>query len=761
MRTLTTAVAAALALGAGLLGTVAPAAVAAPAADAPASMPTATLPGERMALPRASGIVAADGSGYLSAREARFPDGELTWVADDGRKVEHLPGAHAFNGGHGLERVPGTNSYRVRHYATGKTVRFDLPATDTATEIFAADRLVTLRRSSTGNTLHLWEVPAGGGAPVARLISGVPGDMGPAVYTPASDSRGAAFWWKPVGGGAWRTALLDFATARVTLVPSDGFGLLEYPRLSGDKVVFMAVDEKFDVSNAYVIDRNHPERPGTLITSLDGVTDWHTEMAVVGDWLVYMKPDDERHEVRAVPLSGGPARTVLERSRGVFVTAEDGSLLVEGGTDAAHWAVHRVTPGADGVPTPATRVELPPVSEWEVGGFAVDQGRLLLAGEDTQGTDWFPGTRLYSSDLTLSTDGKLTATAPADRGDLGYWVPGDGSGDPGSSGYYQSCYGPCLRLTGTGEATIAHERHDVPNVVAAAGRYSVVRHFATRQEVRDGTKVLKTTGEQAAALWGNTLWTPGSTPGTVNAVSLPSLTSTGTESVGASCTPAELQVVGRWIYWSCGPGKDAGVYDRATKRRIDVPGGYAQLADGYLVSQDDTARKLMITYFPGAVPEDRAGTHEFAPLPFAMHAPQDKRGRYWAVDRFGGPVAHLGASGDAVVSWPKVTTSPLAVIAKSAPAKLNTSAGTGWKGDWHTSKPTSAWKLTLARTGDDTVVRTFTGGLTRGKIAVAWDGKAANGTTVKPGTYRWTLTAQPTDRTRPVVSSGVVTVHAG
>ncbi|MFH8368559.1 hypothetical protein [Streptomyces sp. NPDC018031] len=750
---------AALALGAGLLGSAGPA-VAAPTADTPAAMPSVTVPGERMALPRSSGIVAADGTGYLSSREARFPHGPLLWVADDGRRVENLPPTRAFNGGHGLEQVPGTGSFRIRHYATGDTVRFDLPATDTVTGIFAADRLVTLRRADGRNTLHLWEVPAGGGAPVDRPIGGVPDDMGPAVYTPASDSRGAAFWWKPVGGGAWRTALLDFASARVTLIPSDDFGVLEYPRLSADKVVFMAVDKKFDVANAYVVDRAHPERPGTSITSLDGVRDWHTEMAVVGDWLVYVKPDDSKGTVRAVPLGGGQARTLLDRSRGVFVTAEDGSLLVEGGSDATRWAVHRVTPGADGAPTTATRVALPPMSAWEVGGFAVDQGRLLLAEEDTQGTEPYPGTRLFGADLTLPADGAPTASTPADLGDLGYWVPGDDSGDPGSSGYYQSCYGPCLRLTGNGEGTVLHEQHDVPDVVAASGPYSVVRYHETRQEIRNGTKVLRRTGVQAAALWGNTLWTPGGTPGTVNAVSLPSLAPAGSERIGAPCTPQELQVVGRWIYWSCGPGQDAGVHDRTTGRAIDVPGGYAQLADGYLVSQDDRARKLMITYFPGAVPEDRAGTRELAPLPFAMHAPEDRRGRYWAVDRFGGPVAYLDAAGNAVVTWPKVTTSALAVIATSAPAKLNTSAGTGWRGGWHTSKPTSGWKLTLTRTGDSTVLRTFTGGRTRGRIAVTWDGKA-NGTKVKPGTYRWTLTARPTDRTRPVVTSGVVTVHTG
>ncbi|MFB7272591.1 hypothetical protein [Streptomyces sp. NPDC056244] len=77
-------------------------------------------------------------------------------------------------------------------------------------------------------------------------------------------------------------------------------------------------------------------------------------------------------------------------------------------------------------------------------------------------------------------------------------------------------------------------------------------------------------------------------------------------SVGAPCILKEIQVVDRWIYWSCGPtwkaGVKAGVYDRTTKHVITVPSGYAELADDYLVSQNETAAKLEITYFPGAVP---------------------------------------------------------------------------------------------------------------------------------------------------------------
>ncbi|KUJ67682.1 hypothetical protein ACZ90_25810 [Streptomyces albus subsp. albus] len=749
--------AAVLTLGGGLIGSAPPASAGARTGTADTvPIPSTTIPGKRLATPRSTGMVTADDSGYLSSTVPLGHDGSATWVRDGGGTVAELPSPVAVNGGLGLERTGGGTGYLIRRYATGETVRFDVPSTDTVTGIFAANRLVTLRK--TDNSMHLLEIPAGGGALVDRPVTGLPADMSPAVYTPASDDRGAAFWWKPTGGGApWRTGLLDFETAHVTAVPSDDFGLLEYPRLSGGKVAFMALDQKFQTSGVYVVDRAHPERPGTLVDSLDGVADARTEFAVVGDWLVYVRPGSAQGEVRAVPLAGGAARTLLPRSHGAFVRAADGSLLVEGGTDAEHWGIRHVTPGADGAPAADLRTALPPVSAWEAGGFAVDQGRVLLAAQDTATDPDVPHTMLHGSAVTRSADGTVSAQPPQELEDLGSWVPGDGSGDPGSSGYYSPCSGSCLRLTGTGESSVAHEGYGTPYVVAASGSYRVVRASATDQQVRDGEKVLRRGAEQAAALWGGTLWTPGSTRGTVQAVSLPSMTPAGTETVGADCTPRELQVVSHWIYWSCGPGGHAGVYDRTTKRRIDVPEGYAQLADGYLVSQDDSAHRLRITYLPGAVPVEQEGTHDLAPLPSPVHAPADRRGRFWAVDRFGGPLAYLDASGDAVVMWPKVRTAALSVIDKAVPSQLTGTSG--WRASWHLSKPAEQWKLTLAQASDGTVRRTFGGTTARGRIAVDWDGTTNGTTRVPAGTYRWTLTAHPADHTGPLLATGLVTVR--
>jgi hypothetical protein len=275
--------AAVLAACAGLLSGAAPQAV----AD---TVPSVTLPGPRMAEPRAAGPVTADGSGYLSSVDPGFPDGRVSsWVPFDGPTREDQPGARAFNDGNGLEAGPvGSDGqppkhYVIRHYATGDTVEIDIPSTDTATHIFHRNGMVTLRQVGGKWTMHMLQVPEGGGPQEDHPLTNVPDDMGPAANDPVSDSRGAAFWYNPQGGGASHTELLDFATGRLTQVPSDGFRVLESRQLTADKALFLAVDKTFSSLSLYVLDRNHPEQPGTRIDSLDGDRQFLEKMAVIGD----------------------------------------------------------------------------------------------------------------------------------------------------------------------------------------------------------------------------------------------------------------------------------------------------------------------------------------------------------------------------------------------------------------------------------------------------------------------------------------------
>ncbi|WP_371661397.1 FG-GAP-like repeat-containing protein [Streptomyces sp. NBC_00280] len=736
MRTKTGAVAVA-AVVAGLLQFASGPAVAADGGD----MPTVTLTGAHRAAPRPAYLAAADDAGYLSVRQPNLTDSPATWTDRSGSTREYASHAYlsTYNGGLGLEKASGTtNVYQIRRYSTGEVTRFYVPAGDRVTRVFAENRLLVARKAGEKWTLRLLEMPTGGGQPVDRPVTGVADDFSGTVLETASDSRGAAFWYKQAGGGSpWRTALLDFDTASLSYVPSDEFGVLEYPHLAGDKVIFYALDKTFRNARLYVVDRDRPEVPGHLV---DVPAAARLKARAIGDWVLY--PDDtSRNAIRAVPVTGGPARTLLTASSGTFVDGADGGFSIEGGADAEHWAIQHVTLGPDGAPAVEPVAPLPAVSVYEAGGIAVDQGRLLLGTEHVDATDPGSGTELTASTLSLAADGTLTAAPPETLHDLGYEVP-----DP-EHPFRAECYEECLRFTGTGTGGILNREDGVSSVVAASGSYSVIRTSQGALQLRNGSEVWATGPWSAAALWGNTLWTARTGSSGSTEYERSSLPSRGTEfrrSLG-SCLPTDLQAAGRYVYLSCGPGKEAGVYDQELNLVQDVPRGYARLGDGYLVTQDDKAGKLLITYLEGAVPADRVGTEELGPLPSPAHAPADLRGRFWNVDRFGGPVAYTTASGDVTVKWPQVTTSPLTAIDTTASPSVDLRKFGVFQGVWHLSRPAASWKLTV--TGWGGVIRTYTGGPASGKITATWDGRAENGALVRTGNYRLILTARAADGT--------------
>lgn len=626
-------------------------------------------------------------------------------------------------------------------------VQFDLPTGDTATSVIAQNRLLTQRKTAGKLTLHLLEIPAAGGRPVDRPVSGVPDNLPGAITHVQQDARGAAITF---GGWSGVQTLLDFATRRLTVVP-DNASRLNLMSLSATTVLYEATNEDF---KSYLVDRDHPDGPRTLLN-----VDSSVNLALLGNWAVY--PDGEDKLV-AQPAAGGAARTLLPQASSQRpVTGADGALYTVGGTGPDDWAVRRITLGADGTPVVGVHIPLPRQTAYDVGGVAVDQGQLRV------GTLYVPRsasratTYLSGSSLSLTASGTLNATPPRNVGDLG-WHPADQE-----PAYDRHCTGQCLRLVGTGEGDVVRSSLNKSNYVptlTASGRFSVQRPDPWFQYVYDGTKALSHTDHwHAASLWGSQLWSAGTRSGTVTAVSLPSMKTLGSAvSVGAPCVPTEIQVVGRWIYWSCGPNKKAGVYDRTTKRVIKVPSGYAQLADGYLVSQNDAAARLSITYFPGAVPAARVGTSDLAPLKNQVGEPADRRGRFWAVDRFGGPLAYLTEAGDVTVTWPRVTTSPLAVISTDSPARVDLRpAGSKYTGVWHLSKPAASWKLTIVSAASGKTVRTLTGGRATGKISATWDGTGPGGKKVPTGTYRWTLTAPAADHVgRSATVKGSVAVRS-
>lgn len=106
------------------------------------------------------------------------------------QEVPSQASAIARTGGLGLEKAAGTaNAYDIRRYATNKVTRFSLRAGDQVTEVFAENRLLVARQAGGKWTLHLLEIPAGGGQLVDRPVTGVADDFSGLVYHATSDER--------------------------------------------------------------------------------------------------------------------------------------------------------------------------------------------------------------------------------------------------------------------------------------------------------------------------------------------------------------------------------------------------------------------------------------------------------------------------------------------------------------------------------------------------------------------------------------------
>ncbi|MFI7341885.1 FG-GAP-like repeat-containing protein [Streptomyces sp. NPDC050085] len=246
----------------------------------------------------------------------------------------------------------------------------------------------------------------------------------------------------------------------------------------------------------------------------------------------------------------------------------------------------------------------------------------------------------------------------------------------------------------------------------------------------------------AASVWGARLWTANSAAGSVSAIDLKKKQVVETVSVGAPCSVKELQVVGRWVYWNCGPTGAAGVYDRTTKKKFTVPSGPALVGDGYLVRHDRTAGKLLLTDFHT---NTAAAPREIADLPAGNTA--DQRRLTWSVDKFGGDIAYVGQDKAIHVVQSGVPAQGLFKIDSDlAEDSFDVKSTTGsqvWSSTWQLSKPAD-WAFTVKDAAGRTV-RTIRSERPGTEPVVEWDGKTDAGQWVSSGTHHWTLTATAAD----------------
>jgi FG-GAP-like repeat len=705
-----------------------------PAAADTGGMPTLTIAPDYAQAPQFTDIRAANGAGYL--------DG-TTWHGFDGSTRPDQPRADWYSGAYGLVHLR-TGGYRLHNYADGTSADVRVPDTDQVTGVFTSHSLLTVRYEGTGaRTLHLLQVPPDGGDPVDRTVEGVPADLSRVTYSAVDGARAAVVYET---ASSHRLAELDLDTAAFTpFARTADLNVSGPPALSGDHVLAA-------VPGAVATFSWEQPGNGPAVDALPGGMSYASAgTAVVGDWVAVVGPSPA-YAVKATPIGKNEWQTVLDRSAGQNPVSGGpaGSVVVAGGTDAEHWAVQRLAATPDGTPAAEALVPIPPVSLWQGGGLAFTHRRLLVGESGTNDSSFIKGV-----DVTRSATGEL-GSVPARTN---YWMDYP-------AGQY-SCEGACRRLTGNEELKAFNDGNSV--VVTAAGYHRVVRDTGTGRQWLEDTWLggasarIREVGSGAAALWGRTLWTPGTAAGTVVPTDAATMRAGATVQLGAPCVPRELQAVAARLYWSCGPDGPAGVFDRSTGQGTEVPSGPAQLGDGYLVSQDAAAGKLKITYLPGAVPADRAGTADLAPLPAAQGAPDDLRGLYWAVDRFGGGVAWFDASGAVRVAFPQVTASPLQATATRVEDPVFRTERPYWYPRFLFSQPIASWTFQVRETRTGALMWQASGGpLTGALTADGWNARdPLTGLPVRTGSYAWSLTATPADGTAAALKlSGQVTAKS-
>ncbi|MFI8963085.1 FlgD immunoglobulin-like domain containing protein [Streptomyces sp. NPDC053493] len=490
-------------------------------------------------------------------------------------------------------------------------------------------------------------------------------------------------------------------------------------------------------------------------------------LGVVGDQVLVARPlpgfDSPAYaelswRVVAVPLTGGPEKTVLERATAMPDFLPDGTMVIARADtgEGTGQGMYTVKPGATAGTLAVTKVADAPGVPVATTRLALAQGRLSTVGR-LPGLDG-PQARLRTQDLTVTGGTPRTSGPRTDRGanaaDFpGGCVPAAGCPVPLATGdgrlVYRKKDGSGLgvvaadgSLPGRGVAVAGTDPR--PEALDVSGRYAAVRVTGERVQVVDlDTGRTVHTGPAArpvAALSGASLWTyEGGTE--VRAVDVRTGRATGGGAVVGDCAVTDLQAAGTFLYWRCATG-EAGAYDTAAQKSVPLPAHTsALLSDGYVAWLKDG--ELRTTDLRAADPLAAAATR-------VIGTPRGTEpGRDWTVDRFGGPVAYADAD-EAVHVVPAgsagAADSALVAADAAVPAAVDVRQ-TAWKPRWWLSEPAASWSLTLTHRATGTVVRTLTGGETRGLLGPAWDGKDDGGRPAMSGAYTWTLTAKPADGT--------------
>ncbi|MBB4738190.1 hypothetical protein BJY16_001649 [Actinoplanes octamycinicus] len=457
-------------------------------------------------------------------------------------------------------------------------------------------------------------------------------------------------------------------------------------------------------------------------------------LGLTGSTLLAVEPvhassgDHRGRELWALPVDDPDASLtlVMNPAAGEITQLPDGSVLVAGAEKYLaegdlDWGFYRIAQGPGATVTRTRVAEIAPAPA-RVYGLALGSGILTRA---TSGSYYHPGDQYgtYQStwlatsgarDIVKSTvDGYVNGrdgNCSTDDGPRCVRMFADGTGFHGRTEGDYSNKTVLLANGSTAGGPSVDTKLSSPQLTDLSGRWGVVRSGTGGSPYLVDFSAATSTRQNATAtaVWGSLVW---------NATETGQVTANNAETFTTrdDCAPAELQAVGRYVYYAC--SSSGGVYDRVTKGITPAPTGNVQLGDGFLAQSTDADGLKLV---------DLAGGAERVLVPAAELPMFSRPGYDWAVDRFGGGVAYVDATERVHVLDTGIRAGALTAI---------DSVLVEGRATWWLSKPAGSWQLTL-RNAAGATVRTLSGSEARGSIAASW---------TDAGVAGWTLTAQPAD----------------
>ncbi|MEU4040039.1 FG-GAP-like repeat-containing protein [Streptomyces collinus] len=629
------------------------------------------------------------------------------------------------------------------------------------------DNLVVAYRNTTagdGTTTHVMHLLAPGPDGITQDVTVNGGPANLKLLMPVGADARSVFFRAALDGGT-RMVAVDRETGQVQTwtvpLPAVYSGLLVSP----NHVIVVAYD-KAKVLVLPRADLSGAPAEVTLAGTSDG-TNVAQDLAVVGDWLV-----NGTKQVRAQPITGGDAITLMPSSSYGLAVGPGGTAVKIGRTGSDDWGIQRIQAAADGRLV-VSMVKALPKPPYRIQGLSLNQGRLVVTDYGTSyGTDGHRTGRLRTvspsgtpefSDASPFLDSSVVVPHCADSDTACSPIHGTPDGqiawlEHGSAGSSDH-----IRVFGSKSWFWERSVSDGGRITAVSGRY-LIYTGQTHQYVykigNDGAPAVTRT-PAAAALSGDVLWTAAGPPGALTAYNLSTKRTTETVTTNADCTPTELQALGRWVYWTC-DGR-AGVFDRTTAKSVPVPADEAELGDGYVVTHDKQAGKLVLTTVADGTPVSKV----VGDLPATGASQRDVR---WTVDESGGNAAYVDDQERVHLVPSGVSQQPLRLLAPAENAASVTAREPDTSSDTLTtlllSKPASGWRLTVRSKVSGSIVDLTSGNASRGELSVGWSGISRDRqglrTRLQNGAYDWTLTVDPADGAgQPLEVRGTVQLNDG